>query len=118
MKTKASTLLNMLLLHAGLLVFSLSGVCLKLAAQSAFLSGPNLLYYGLALALMGIYAVVWQLVLRRFPLSFAYANKGVGQLWILLWSVLIFQETVNLKTVIGVGIILVGVFLLRPDNVE
>lgn len=118
MKTKASALKNMLLLHAGLLVFSLSGVCLKLASQFDFLSVSNLLYYGLALALMGVYAIVWQVVLRRFPLAFAYANKGVGQIWVLLWSVVIFHETISLKTIIGAGIIILGVLLLRPNDAE
>ena len=69
-----------LLLHIGLFVSSLSGVCSKKAALAGEFS-QMLVWYGMVLALMAAYAVLWQQVLRRMPLTVAYANKPVGLVW-------------------------------------
>ena len=66
-----------LLLHAGLLIFSLSSVCSKIAGSHDLFTGPFFLWYGLLLVCLFAYAVIWQQVLKFFPLTAAYANKPV-----------------------------------------
>ena len=64
----------LLALHILLAVYSLSGVLSKLASGFSFSDiGFYLCYCGI-LALLGIYAIGWQQIIKRLPLTTAYAN--------------------------------------------
>ena len=67
----------LLVLHVELLVFSLGGVCSKMAAQNEFLSFWWLFWYALVILNLGVYAIVWQQIIKHLPLSTAYANKAI-----------------------------------------
>ena len=66
-----------LLLHISLLFSSLSGVCSKLASgyTDNIFSIPFLFWFGLVFVIMFGYAIIWQQVLKRMPLTIAYANN-------------------------------------------
>ena len=102
----------LLLLHGGLLLSSLSGVCSKKAALSEPFSFGFILWYGLVLVSMFVYAVLWQQVLKRMDLTTAYANKPVGLIWGMVWGALLFQETITLRMIIGAAVIFAGIFLV------
>ena len=61
---------------------------------------------------MALYAFFWQQILRRVDLHVAYANKAMGLLWSLLWSVLLFHETISLRSMIGLLVVCAGVVLV------
>lgn len=98
-----------LLLHASLLFNSLSGVTSKMAANEYVLSGPWILFFGLTLLIMFLYAIVWQQILKRLPLSVAYANKPIGLVWAMVWGALIFGEKISWNMIVGAGIIFIGI---------
>ncbi len=100
-----------LFLHLLLMVYSTSGIFSKLAAGKAFLSWPFLLLYGCVIFLLGVYALGWQQVLKRIPLSVAYANKAVSVVWGCVWGVLIFHEQLSPGKVIGGLLVLGGIAL-------
>ncbi len=102
----------LLLLHVSLLFSSLSGVCSKKAALADFMSLPFFFWYGLVLFIMFGYAVLWQQILKRMPLTVAYANKPVGLIWGMIWGTLLFQERITWNMILGAGIIFVGIFLV------
>ena len=54
-------------LHGSLLISSLSGICSKMAARQPAFSLPFFLWYGGTLAIMFVYALVWQQILKRMP---------------------------------------------------
>lgn len=110
-KGKVSFLV-MVLLHVSLLFSSLSGVCSKMAARQTLLSLPFFFWYGLVLVIMFGYALVWQQILKRMPLTVAYANKPVSLVWGMLWGSLIFQERITWNMVLGAGVIFVGIYLV------
>lgn len=107
-------------LHALLALYSLCSICGKLAAGFPFMSIGFILSYGGMIAVLGIYAIGWQQVIKRMPLTAAYANKAVAIVWGLVWGFLLFHETVSLGKVIGAAIVLGGVvlFSLADDKVE
>lgn len=107
-----------LLLHGAILLASFSGVTQKLASGYPLFSLPNLMFYAGTLLLMGLYAVCWQRVLQAFPLSFAYANKGINQIWILLWSWLFFGEAIGIKTILGALMIVSGIVWLGVQGAD
>ncbi len=100
-----------LFLHLLLMVYSTSGILSKLAAGRAFLSWPFLLLYGGVIVLLGVYALGWQQVLKRVPLSVAYANKAVTVVWGCVWGVLVFREQLSPGKVIGGVLVLAGIAL-------
>ena len=64
-------------LHVLLLFYSLSGIFSKNAAYQPVLSIPFFLLYGGMLAVLFIYAIGWQQIIKRLPLTVAFANKAV-----------------------------------------
>ena len=106
MKEKVKTFL---LLHLLLLIYSMAGICSKLAAGEKFLSIPFICYYGILLFIMFFYAIMWQQILKKMKLVTAYANKAVTIVWGLVWGVLLFQDEISSFKILGVIIIMVGV---------
>ena len=106
-------------LHLLLLLFSLTTVLSKLAAGEAFLSLRFCLFFGGEFVLLGIYAIGWQQILKRLPLTLAYTNKAVTLVWSMVFGVLLFRETVSLKQIIGCALAVAGVVLfVRADGEE
>ncbi len=64
------------------------------------------------LAVFGISAVFWLVVLSRVPLSIAYPMVSLGYLFTVLFSWLKFNEPVKLITLMGCLVIMLGVFLI------
>ncbi len=108
----SSRLPSLLLLHALFMVYSLASVFSKLAGQSEFLSPRFLLLYGAMLAILAVYALLWQQALKRIPLVTAYANKAVTVLWGLLWGLLFFGEAVTFQKLAGVALIVGGIVMV------
>ncbi len=64
------------------------------------------------LAVFGISAVSWLIVLSRVPLSIAYPMVSLGYLFTVLFSWFKFNEPVKLITLLGCLVIMLGVFLI------
>lgn len=111
MNAKASVK-SYILLHLLLFVMSLGGICSKLAGREPFLSLRFILLYGGLLTILFIYAIGWQQIIKRMPLTTAYLNKAVGLIWGTLWGILLFDETLTLRMVIGALVVLCGVILV------
>ena len=94
-----------------LALYSLSSVCAKLAAGFDFMSVGFVGCYAGMIALLGIYAIGWQQVIKRLPLTFAYANKAVTVARGIVWGMLLFNERVSPLKLLGALIVLAGVVL-------
>jgi drug/metabolite transporter (DMT)-like permease len=106
----------MLALHASLLVSSLSGVCSKYAAGHDFFSKEFILWYAVIVALMFIYALSWQQILKRVPLTVAYANRPVNLIWGMIWGRFLFHEKITWNMIIGALVIFFGIFLVVTSD--
>lgn len=91
-----------------IVIESFSSAILKMAGQYPLFSMHYLLWFALAVAVMGIYAVAWQLVLEHLPLSTAYMRKGITYVLIFVWAALLFHETITLQQIVGIVIIILG----------
>lgn len=98
-------------LHVLLAVYSLSSVCAKLASGFEFMSFGFIGCYAGMIALLGVYAVGWQQIIKRLPLTYAYANKAVTVLWGIAWGVLLFHEQISALKLLGAAVVLAGVVL-------
>lgn len=106
------------LLHMMLMIYSTTGICSKMAGKQPFLSIPFCLYYGMVILLLGLYAIGWQQVIKRIPLTMAFANKAVTVVWGIVWGVLVFHESLTLAKIIGAVIVIAGVVLFAVSDGE
>ena len=111
--TKTILALNILLMF-----FSLGGIFSKLASKQSFLSLEFILCYGALLFIMFVYAIGWQQIIKRLPLTTAYANRAVTIVWGIIWGLLIFNEKLNVGKVIGAVIVIAGVLLYVTESEE
>ena len=114
-KGKLSVLLQ---LHILLFVFSLSGILSKLASNSTFLSIRFIACYGGVLLLLGIYAIFWQQIIKKLPLTIAFANKAITVVWAILWGALFFDETITPGRIFGAVMVIIGVILYGTGDRE
>lgn len=109
---------NILLLQAVFFIYSISSVVSKLASNYETFSPAFILLYGVDVLVLGIYALLWQQVIKRFELSIAYANKAVTLLWALVWGIFLFHETITLWKIAGILLVMLGIFILNSREEE
>ncbi|MBE6828382.1 MAG: transporter [Ruminococcaceae bacterium] len=111
-KTKQNNLIYFAVLHVLLFVYSFAGVLSKFASKEAFLSFRFILLYGGVIGILGIYAIVWQQILKHIPLTTAFCNKAVSIIWGIVWGFLIFKEAVTWNMLLGAVIVIIGVIIV------
>lgn len=105
------------LLHLLLLIYSFGGVCSKAAAKQEMFSFKFFAFYGVLVSILVIYSVFWQQIIKYMPLSIAYLNKPVSVLWGIIWGVVLFQEQLTVRMIVGAMIVLCGmVIVVRADE--
>ena len=107
-----SSYMYIVLLHLILFFSTLGGVCSKYASQQPLFSPKFFLYYGLLIGVLGIYAIAWQQIIKKIPLTIAYLNKAITVIWGIFWGVLLFQETLTFQMGIGAVIVLFGIMVV------
>ncbi len=105
-----------IILHIMLMVYSMSGICSKMAAKQDFLSFKFCFFYGLIILLLGLYAVGWQQIIKRLPLTTAFANKAVTVIWGLVWGRLFFDEPITIGKIIGVILVVIGIVVFAKSD--
>lgn len=106
------SLVHIVALIAINMLYACVGICTKMASLQTSASWPYFLWFGGAVAIIGLYAVLWQQVLRRIDLSTAYMFKGTALIFTMLIAALLFGETITVPNIIGSAIIITGITLL------
>lgn len=115
---KNSNMKSFILLHLMLMIYSMSGICSKKAAGVPFLSISFCIYYGLIIFLLGFYAIGWQQIIKKLPLTTAFANKAVTVAWGIVWGFLFFNESITLGKVLGALLVIGGVIVFAYADRE
>ena len=92
-------------------IYTTSGVFSKLASQQDFASLLYIAFLCGSVAVLGIYAVLWQQIIKRMPVGDAYLFKGTGVIFGLALAHFVFGEAITLYNIIGAGIIIAGITL-------
>jgi drug/metabolite transporter (DMT)-like permease len=111
-------LVSVLLTAVGQLLFKkgMMGIALHLPQASLWKvisHGLLNVYVLLGFLSFGTGALLWLAVLAREELSYAYPLSSLGYLAVLFGSFFFFQEQISLGRIIGVLIIMAGVFLIE-----
>lgn len=115
-KTKKITVKQIILLQAIVLIYTMSGIFSKLAAGQEFLSFGFIAFYGAEIFVLGVYALLWQQIIKRVELSIAYANRAMALIWSMLWAFLFFKNNITVQNIIGVIIVVIGTMIVNSDN--
>ncbi len=105
-----------ILLHALFILYSLTAVLGKLASNHFLIDYKFIFLYGAMLALLLLYAILWQQILKRMSLVTAYTNKAIVVVWGMIWGSILFNERITVGMIIGVIIIFVGIYLVANDG--
>ena len=108
MRRKWLTILSLLLIY---LLYSTVGILTKLASQQDFLSWKYLLFFSCAVGIIGVYAILWQQIIKRIELITAYVFKGIGLVYAMVFAHTIFGEQITWNNVLGAIIIIIGIVL-------
>ena len=93
------------------LIYAFTSIFTKMASRQEMMSWPYLLWIAGAIGVMGVYAILWQQVIKKMPLSTAYMFKGTSLIFVLLISALLFGEAITINNYIGSAIIIAGIVL-------
>lgn len=109
---------SVILLNIIMLIYSLSSVFSKKAAEHDFLSKEFVIFYVLVLFSLGVYAIGWQQVIKYIPLTTAFSNKAVTIVWGMVWGYVLFHERISTGKIIGALLIIAGIIIyaLAPDK--
>lgn len=103
----------LLIIQAAVCLYTLSGIAAKLASNYEFLSLGFILCYGAEIAVLGVYAIVWQQIIKHVDISIAYANRAMAIFWSMLWAFLLFKEQITIQNLLGVCLIFIGTWVVN-----
>ena len=92
-------------------IYSSSGIFSKLASQQGFMTLPYIGYTAGVVFVLGVYAILWQQIIKKVPLSTAYMFKCTSGIFGLLFALLSFKESFSLANALGAAISFCGVML-------
>lgn len=107
---------NIVVLQAVVIVYTLSSVVAKFATGRELFSFSFFLFYGLEVFILGIYALLWQQMIKKFDLSVAYANRAMALLWSAVWAVILFGDRLGEKRLFGIFLVIVGTVIVNLDQ--
>ena len=100
------------------LLYASVGIFTKLASQQEFLSWAYVFSFGGAVAVIGIYAILGQQIIRRIELSTAYMFKGTTIIFTMLFAHWLFGEQITWNNIVGAAIIIIGIVLFARGDLS
>lgn len=100
------------------LLYASVGIFTKLASQQEFLSWAYIFSFSGAVAVIGIYAILWQQIIRKIELSTAYMFKGTTIIFTMLFAYWLFGEQITWNNIVGAAIIIIGIVLFARGDLS
>lgn len=100
------------------LIYATVGIFTKLASQQEFLSWAYIFSFSGAVAVIGIYAILWQQIIRKIELSTAYMFKGTTIIFTMLFAHWLFGEQITWNNIVGAAIIIIGIVLFARGDLS
>lgn len=110
-------MLQYIFLMAINLLYACVSIFTKYASQQEFMSWNYMLGLIGAIGVMGLYAVLWQQILRRIELSLAYMFKGTSLIFVMILAYVLFAEQITWNNILGAIIIVGGIVLYAKAEV-
>lgn len=108
---------NIVLLQEVIIIYTISSVMSKEASAGG---RENLLrflfFFGMEFVMLGVYAILWQQMIKRFELSVAYANRSMAVVWSMVWAVIFFHDTITPQNIAGVVLVVAGTLIINTGT--
>jgi len=65
-----------------------------------------------AFGVLGIYAILWQQILKHIPLTTAFMFKSITVLYGMFFAAILFKENITMNNMIGAMLIITGIIIL------
>ncbi|MDE7476983.1 MAG: EamA family transporter [Lachnospiraceae bacterium] len=109
---------NIALLQGVIIIYTISSVMSKEASASSDDVLRFLFFFGMEFAILGVYAILWQQMIKRFELSVAYANRSMAVVWSMVWAVVFFHDTITIQNILGVLLVVAGTLIINTGTEE
>lgn len=109
---KLISLITVNLLYAIVLILN------RMASIYAPLSLGYILLLSISVVVLAIYALSWQQIIKKMPISNAYMFKGTSIVFVLLLSAVFFDEVITWQNIVGSIIIILGIALFAKADKE
>jgi len=106
---------NIVLLQGVIIIYTISSVMSKQASASGDDLLRFLFFFGMEVVILGVYALFWQQMIKRFELSVAYANRSMAVVWSMVWAVIFFHDTITIQNIAGVALVVAGTLIINTD---
>lgn len=110
------TIGSALFLAFAVAVYSSSGYFTKLTSRNEFLSTTYILCLCGVVVVLGTYAVLWQIALKRVNLNQAYLFRSLGLIYGLCIAYFAFHESISWQNILGALIVLSGLLILLSEK--
>lgn len=97
------------------LVYACTCIFTKTASRFDVLSIPYILCLAGAVLILGIYAIMWQQIIKRMPVSDAYMFRGTAVIFTMIIAAVLFSESVSVSNIVGAALIIVGIALFAKS---
>ena len=114
--TRIQKIKNIALLQFVIIIYTISSVRSKEASASGGNLPRFLFFFGMEFVMLGVYALLWQQIIKRFALSVAYANRSMSVVWSMVWAVIFFHDTITMQNVAGVVLVVAGIWIINTDT--
>ncbi len=108
---------NIVIIQIAFFIYSLASLFSKKAGISLE-PWMFLTFYGCSFLCLGIYAIIWQHILKNNSLIFAYLNKGITLFWGLIFGFIIFNEKIKWNMFLGIFIVIIGIIIANTEEEE
>lgn len=113
---KNNNIIKFITLQFSFIIFSLSSLFTKLASSSEFLSFKFIIFFSISIILLGIYALLWQRILKENSLTDAFMNKAIVIIWGMIWGLIFFKEQIKINMIIGCILIVLGIRKVKTNE--
>lgn len=111
----SSKIRNIILLQLIVIIYTFNSVLAKFSSGEEVMSIKFIAFYVAEVGILGIYAILWQQMIKRFELSVAYANRAMALIWSAIWAVVIFHENLTVKNIIGILLVIAGTIVVNLE---
>ena len=115
-KVNKAVWLRVMVLQGAVCLYTLSSIAAKKASAYGIYSVGFFLWLVVELFFLGIYAIIWQQIIKYVDISIAYANRAMAIFWSMLWAFLLFQEQITIKNLLGVVLIFIGTWVVNSSD--
>lgn len=93
-------------------IYSSSSIAMKLGSSEPFLSLPFFCFYLVAIIILSIYAIMWQMILKSNPLNVAFLCKSSTVIFTTLYGIWLFDEQLSVQNICGILLVVSGIIAL------